>query len=172
MLGSLTSPPLAMRWRWLDRPAAARRVLTLVFLVLVNWLLFAPSKTFEEVHIIIAYQDKLAHFGIFFVLTGLVRWSVPGLWGTGWMRVILILAMVGYCLGTECLQPLIPGAGRCFEWLDLLMDGLGVAAGLWLCERLARQVAGVMSAPLSVVFGREEEDEEINANIERFTSEE
>jgi len=127
-----------MRWGWLDWPAGARQVLTLGFLVLVNWLLFAPSSTFKEVHIFLAYQDKLAHFGIFFVLAGLIRWSVPGLWGRGWMRVMLVLALVGYGLGTECLQPLIPGAGRAFEWLDLLMDGLGVAAGLALCERLAR----------------------------------
>ncbi len=130
---------MAMRWGWLDWPGYARWSVTLAFLLLVNWLLFAPSTTFKDVHQFLAYQDKLTHFGIFGVLAGMVRWSVPGLWGSGWMRVILVLALAGYGVGTECIQPLIPRAGRSFEWRDLLMDGVGMAAGWWLCERLARQ---------------------------------
>ena len=128
-----------MRWRWLEWPVVARWAVTCMCFAVVNWLLFAPSSSFEDVHIILAYQDKLAHFGIFAVLAGLVRWSLPAVWSSVPLRATLALVLLGYGAAIECLQPLIPHAGRSFEWLDMLMDGVGVVAGLWLCERLARQ---------------------------------
>lgn len=135
----LNAPVLAMRWKWLNWPANARRTLTFVFLVFVNWLFLTPASTFKDVHIFLSHQDKLVHFGIFCALTGLIRWSIPGHWGEGKMRIVLILTLLAYGTGIECLQPLMPGAGRSFEWMDLLLDGIGVAFGGWVCEQLARK---------------------------------
>jgi VanZ family protein len=128
-----------MRWGWLDWPASARRTATLAFLLFMNWLLLAPARTFSDVHIFLSHQDKIAHCGIFAALAGLVRWSVPAGWGKGRQRAAVILTLLFYGAAIECVQPLLPGAGRTFEWLDLLMDFIGVGMGVWLCERLARQ---------------------------------
>lgn len=128
---------MPMRWRWLDWPTAARWAATFVCFVGVNWLLLANAKSFEKVPSFIAYQDKIVHFGIFAVLAGLVRWSMPNSTGSVVLRASLVLVLIGYGAGIECIQPLIPHAGRSFEWMDMLMDGLGVLAGLWLCECLA-----------------------------------
>ncbi len=133
------SPPDVMRWGWLNWPAKGRRAVTLLFLVLINWLLLAPAGTFREVHVFLSHQDKIAHFGMFGILTGLARWSAPATWSQGWRRPVFILALVAYGLATDCLQLLLPSLGRNFEWLDLASDAVGVAFGLWLCERLARQ---------------------------------
>lgn len=135
----LFSPPVSMRWRWLNWPATPRRTVTLVFLVFFNWLFLAPASTFRDVHLFLSHQDKLAHFGIFGILTGLVRWSIPAPWGEGKTRVGMILALLAYGAGIECLQPFMPGAGRTFEWTDLLLDAVGVFMGILVCEYLARQ---------------------------------
>lgn len=133
------SAPAVMRWGWLNWPAPARRAVTLVFLVGVNWLLLAPVSTFREVHEYFPHQDKFSHLAIFGLLTGLTRWSIPAWWGKGRMRLPLLLALVFYGLATEWLQLLIPSLGRNFEWADLMFDSMGVALGLWLCERLAQR---------------------------------
>jgi len=131
--------PLPMRWRWLNWPAAARRSVTATFFIFINWLLLAPAATFHDVHVWLSYQDKIAHVGIFGALSGLVRWSVPASRGVGRNRVVLILALLTYGAGIEFLQPFMPGSGRSFEWMDLLMDALGVVIGVGLCERLAKK---------------------------------
>jgi VanZ family protein len=130
---------MAMRWWWLDWPGYARWSVTLAYLVLVNWLLLAPGKTFRDIHLVLAYQDKVAHFGIFGVLTGLLCWSVPAMRSRWRKRVLILLAMVGYGVAIECIQPLIPNSGRSFEWLDMLLDGIGATAGLLACEWLERR---------------------------------
>ena len=130
--------PAVMRWGWLNWPASARRAVTLVILIGVNWLLLAPVSTFREVHEYFPNQDKLAHLAIFGLLTGLTRWSIPAWWGRGRMRLPLLLVLVSYGVAIEWLQLLIPSLGRNFEWADLLFNSMGVALGLWLCERLAR----------------------------------
>lgn len=132
-------PPLRMRWRWLNWPASLRRAVTLAFFALMNWVLLAPASTFRDVHLFLSHQDKLAHLGIFGILTGLVRWSIPSVWGKGKMRFVLILALVAYGAAIECMQPLMPNAGRTFEWGDLLLDGVGVILGVLVCEILARK---------------------------------
>lgn len=125
-----------MRWTWLNWPAPARRIVAGAFIVFVNWLLLAPSTTFRDVHVFLAHQDKLAHLGIFGILAGLVRWSIPALWGKGWKRFALVMALLAYGVSSECAQLLLPSLGRSFEWADLLCDSIGIALGLWLCERL------------------------------------
>lgn len=133
------SDPAVMRWGWLNWPAPARRAGALIFFAVVNLLLLAPAGAFQEMHEVFPHQDKLAHLAIFGLLTGMTRWSTPASWGRGRRRPLLILALVSYGLATECLQFLLPGLGRHFEWVDLVFDGLGVAIGFWLCERLAQR---------------------------------
>jgi VanZ family protein len=135
----IKSPPVCMRWRGMNWPATPRRIVTLAFFVLMNWLFLAPASTFQDVHVFLSHQDKLVHFGIFNMLAGLVWWSVPAPCGRGTPGTVLVLALLAYGAGIECLQPLMPGAGRTFEWIDLLLDAAGVVLGIWTCEALSRK---------------------------------
>ncbi len=131
------SAPMTMRQGWLNWPVSARRMMAVTFWLFMNWLLLAPAKTFQEVQVLFVHQDKLAHLGIFGVLTGLVRWSIPSTWGMGYRRLLLIFTLFSYGVATELGQLLITSLGRNFEWIDLLMDFIGIILGVWLCERLA-----------------------------------
>jgi len=102
-----------------------------------NWILLAPAAIFQDVHVFLSHQDKIAHFGIFGVLTWLFRWSIPARWGSGWKRVCFICSLAAYGAAIEFVQPLIPGAGRSFEWMDMFWDCVGVAAGVFVCEWLS-----------------------------------
>ncbi len=125
------------RWAWLNWPAGIRRVLAALFWMLVTVLLFLPSDNFHDVEMLFPQQDKVAHLGMIGTLAALIRWSIPDSWGRGWRGGVVVMVLMAYGLGTECLQPLIPGSGRSFEWADILMDGIGVVLGTWLCGRLA-----------------------------------
>jgi len=103
---------MSIRWAWLNWTAGARWILTAAFWVLVNCLLFLPSKTFRNVTTFFPQEDKIAHLAIFGTLTALVRWSIPGLWGKGWHGITVILILAVYGVSTECIQPLILKAQR------------------------------------------------------------
>ncbi len=128
----------SMRWRWLNWPVFARRLAAGVYYLLLTWLLLAPIKSMPDVDRFFAHQDKLAHFVMFGLLSGIVVWAIPVVWGRGWRRLVMMALLMIYGIAIECVQPLMPGAGRSFEWLDMLFDGMGVVLGVWLCERLAQ----------------------------------
>lgn len=135
------SPPISMRWSWLNWSAPARRLSTFAVLVFANWLFLAPAGNFQDVHVFLSHQDKIAHFGIFGLLTGLIRWSIPADWGQGRRRLILAGVLIGYGAAIECIQLLLPAFGRSFEWMDLLMDIIGIVTGMWACGRLSCSTA-------------------------------
>ena len=66
--------------------------------------------------------DKLAHGGGYFVL-GLLLFCKLQRW------LLTLSLLFAYSVFDELTQPLI---GRSFEWVDLLADGLGGAAGVIL----------------------------------------
>jgi len=115
----------------LDWPLPVRWALTGAFFCFVNWLMLAPGETFEDIHVFLAHQDKLAHLGIFLSLALLVHWSLPPAYRGGWRRVAAIGALVGYAGSVELAQPLLTRASRQYERLDLVCNFVGVAAG-WL----------------------------------------
>ena len=154
-LADATASPMVMRWAWLNRPGWTRWAATITFLALMNWLLLVPSKSFENVPVFLSYQDKIVHGMIFAALAGLIRWSIPGVWGKGWRRAVVIVALAAYGAGIECIQPLIPQAGRMFEWMDLLLDCVGIGVGVWTCERLARKGEPVDCPPAAPRAGCE-----------------
>ena len=119
------------RWDFLNRPARGRRIVALAFFVAVNWMLLAPAGAFREVHLFLAHEDKIAHGAIFLALAWLVRWSVPVRYGLGWQRFGVLAALGVYAGAIETFQPLVGGAGRQFEWLDMASNFTGIAAG-WL----------------------------------------
>ncbi|MHB8836114.1 MAG: VanZ family protein [Candidatus Methylomirabilia bacterium] len=127
--------PAETRWALLNWPGWARRVVLICFFAVINWMIFAPADTFQEVHEFFAHQDKLAHGAIFLLLALLVRWSFPG--GAardrldGWLRYGVPAALALYACSTEFLQPLVGGKGRQFEWLDMASNVSGICAG-WL----------------------------------------
>lgn len=155
------SPPISMRWNWLNWPAPARRLTTFGVFVFSNWLFLTPAGMFQDVHVFLSHQDKISHFGILGMLAGLIRWSIPADWGQGRRSQILAGLLIGYGAAIECVQLLLPELGRSFEWMDLLMDALGILTGLWVCVGLARSVSACPSsmrearplAPLSPAQG-------------------
>jgi hypothetical protein len=127
--------PAETRWRLLNWPGWSRLAVLAGFFAAVNWMIFAPASTFDDVHTFLAHQDKIAHFAIFLTLAWLARWSLPGAAARGrshgWLRYGAPAALALYACSTEVLQPLIAGMGRQFEWLDLASNLTGVCSG-WL----------------------------------------
>lgn len=101
--------------------------------------MLAPAATFDDVQVF-EYQDKIAHGVIFLALALLLRWSVPGEWGTGWAGVAVPSLLVLYAGSIEACQPLFTGSDRMFEWPDLASNLAGIGAGWALFQRLASEV--------------------------------
>lgn len=147
-MGTIFTAPVQTRWPWFNWPGWARWTMTLSFLILVNWMLLAPAGIFKGIHVFLAHQDKIAHFGIFLVLAFLVRWSLPvgfesssiphgprgmraALNGERIVQTVVFVALVIYAGSIEVFQPLLTRTDRGFEWLDLASNYVGVCAG-WL----------------------------------------
>lgn len=133
--GSLA--PMPTRWTRLNWPARGRWALTVAVWTLVHWLLVSPADNFEQVSQFLPFQDKITHGVIFGVLSALVRWSIPDLWGRGWRWGVVAVVLAAYGAGTECIQLLFPHLHRTFECVDIMMDCLGIVMGMWLCGRMA-----------------------------------
>lgn len=73
-------------------------------------------------------SDKLVHLAVFaaLALTGRVA-ALP--------RAALVAGLVGYAVGSEVLQHVLP-LGRSADLLDVLADVLGIALGLVLARRI------------------------------------
>ncbi len=140
--------PTAARWRALDWPGPARWGATLSFFCAVNWMLLAPAKTFRDLHVLLACQDKIAHAAIFLTLALLVRWSLPAAWAGGWQRAAVLGAVALYAGSIELFQPLLAKAGRQFEWLDMASNFSGAGAGWLLGGLLVARAAGEPPAAL------------------------
>lgn len=124
-------------WAWLNWSSRARWALTVAFWGLVNFILFLPSQSFRDIGQVFPFQDKIVHVAIFGILAALIRWSIPNPWGRGWKGIGVVLILILYGIGTECLQALFVSLGRSFEWTDILMDSIGVVAGMVLCGRVS-----------------------------------
>lgn len=127
--------PVETRWALLNWPGWSRLAVLACFFAALNWMIFAPASTFNDIHRYLAHQDKIAHCAIFLVLALLVRWSFPA--GAArervdrWLRYGVPAALALYACSTEFLQPLIAGRGRRFEWLDVASNVTGICSG-WL----------------------------------------
>lgn len=129
--------PADLRWRWLNWPGWSRRLVAACFFALVNWLMLAPAGAFRNVHVFLAHQDKIAHFGIFLALAMVVSWSLPAGWGRGWPQAAAQALLTLYAGAIEVLQPLLAGSGRVFEWLDMACNLAGIGVALLLFRFLA-----------------------------------
>lgn len=133
---SAVRTPVVLRWAWLNWPVKGRWGLTFVFWMVMNVFLFMPAKAMPEVSLF-PLQDKVAHLAMFGVLGVLVRWSIPDGWGRGWRRWVVGAILMGYGIGSEGMQALIPGAARLYEVGDIVMDCAGSVAGLYIGGWLA-----------------------------------
>lgn len=122
--------------RLLALPARTRWSATGLFFAGLNWLLLAPSKTFDPVGQLLPFQDKIAHGALFVTLGFLVRWSLAAGDGRGRRRLGVPMALAVYAAAIEALQPVLGGEGRQFDWLDLALNVAGVCGG-WLLFGLA-----------------------------------
>jgi VanZ family protein len=125
-------------WWWLDWPGWLRRLTASLYFLVHNWLLLAPASTFEEVEEFLPHQDKIVHGTLFLTLAFLARWSLPAPGRAGWRRFGGIAAVLVYAGAIEALQPLIGGAGRQFEWLDMATNLAGAGCGWLLYGRVAQ----------------------------------
>lgn len=116
--------------RFLEWSAGSRRLSTLLYFLVLNWLMLAPASAFEDVQEFLPQQDKLVHGASFLILGSLVRWSLPARQGRG-RRLVVFAALTLYAGAIEALQPVLGGSGRQFDWLDLAGNLCGVCAG-WL----------------------------------------
>lgn len=123
--------------RFLDWPEWTHRLLLALFFPVLNWLMLAPASAFREVREFLPHQDKIGHGALFLVLAFLVRWSLPARDRSGWRRPGVFAALVLYAVAIEALQPVIGGAGRTFDWLDMACNLAGVCGG-WLLFGVVR----------------------------------
>lgn len=123
--------------RFPDWPEWTHRLTLALFFLALNWLLLAPASTFKEVRKFLPHQDKIAHGFLFLVLAILVRWSLPARDGRGRRRLGIFAALILYAGAIEALQPVLGGAGRQFDWLDMASNLAGVCAGWLLFETVA-----------------------------------
>lgn len=123
--------------RFLDWPKGKHRLILALFFPVLNWLMLAPANAFREVREFLPHQDKVGHGALFLVLAFLVRLSLPAGDRRGWRRPGAFAALVLYAVSIEALQPVIGGAGRTFDWLDMACNLAGVCGG-WLLFGVAR----------------------------------
>lgn len=122
---SMTSP------RLLDWPDWKRRLTLALFFLLLNWLMLAPASAFEGIQKFLPHQDKIVHGALFLTLAFLVRWSLATWDERGWRDWGVFSALALYAGTIEAFQPVLGGAGRQFDWLDMASNLAGVCAG-WL----------------------------------------
>jgi VanZ family protein len=127
---------MSMRLAWLNVHSGVRWFLTMAVWAMVNVMLFLPAKKLPDMQIVFM-QDKIVHLVIFALLAAMVRWALPDQWGNGWRGIAVVVVLIVHGLATECLQSLLPSAGRAFEWADLAMDWMGTVTGRWICGWLA-----------------------------------
>jgi VanZ family protein len=125
------------RWRWLAWPDWSRRLTTALYFLALNWSLLAPDSSFEGIMDFLPHQDKIVHFALFLTLASLVRWSLPAPGSPGWGRFGCFAALLLYTVAIEALQPLLGGAGRQFDWLDMACNVAGAGSGWLLYGRTA-----------------------------------
>lgn len=103
------------------------RLATVVYSFFLNWQLLTPVTIIQA-----GGWDKLYHFSAFFVLSNMLA--------LGWQRLNpmqLFSGLLIYAALTEILQHFIPG--RSFSVMDWVADGMGVVAGILLCQILLRR---------------------------------
>jgi VanZ family protein len=131
----------ASTWRWLAWPSRLRRLATALYFLALTWSMLAPASAFEEVGELFPQQDKIAHGALFMTLAALVRWSSPP-GSPARCRSGRCAALLSYAVAIEALQPLLGGAGRQYDWLDMACNIAGAGLGWLLYGRAARYHAG------------------------------
>jgi VanZ family protein len=88
-----------------------------------------PSFNFWD----IIAPDKLGHFGVYGLLTGLFFWGYVRSGGQllGAVRLRIALYCIGYGVLLECLQHLVTNGDRHFDVLDALANTIGVGLAFW-----------------------------------------
>lgn len=98
-------------------------------MVIVNLLAILPSGNIPNIFIFNIW-DKGQHFIAFFILAMLGTWIFP------WRTFNLIIFLLLFGAGIECMQYFIPW--RTAEFFDFLADMLGILAGVAIASLLVR----------------------------------
>lgn len=129
--------PVRTLLRFLEWPAWLRLLTTSGYFVALNWMLLAPASTFEDFPEFFPHEDKFVHGAVFLLLAWLARWSAQDRFARGAKWINLLAVLLLYAGAIEALQPILGGAGRQFDWLDMASNVAGVCAG-WLMFGAAR----------------------------------
>lgn len=109
---------------------------TLLRLAAIGWTItisigcFWPSSHLPDLS---HNRDKYLHAVIFFLFA--ILWRLAG-WSTGRVLVLGLL----YAGAIELIQAMVPEIHRSGDWLDFLVDAIGLAIGLVLSTRLFQSV--------------------------------
>ena len=109
--------------------------LPLAMNVLLFWLSHHPTLPIDP---LFPHFDKVAHFGAYFVLSGLwllaLSWKTPP-WSLSRIFILSLVFTVGYGTTDEIHQAFVPG--RVASLADLMMDALGAITAVELGRRFA-----------------------------------
>jgi VanZ family protein len=120
------------------QPSRAQRAFAGLTLLLLAYVSFEALRPEPVSGVSLPHWDKVLHCGAFAALACTACLATPR---TRRALVAVVAALLLYGVAIEALQSLIPG--REASGLDLLADGLGIAAGL-ACARAARCAASVI----------------------------
>lgn len=116
---------------------------------LIRWLVtisyaglifYMSSRTWpQEAFRFFPNEDKVIHFGIYFVLGGLVMWTlrVTSLKGRHALWIMAAALAAIYGATDELHQSFVPG--RSMDIFDWFMDALGAVAGAYTAAWIARK---------------------------------
>lgn len=82
--------------------------------------------------------DKVAHFGVYFILTGLMLWGWHKQSSFAWfkqnafLKILLITFVYGFAV--EVLQEMFT-ADRHFDVYDAVANSTGAVVGVWVLKR-------------------------------------
>ncbi|SFC43497.1 VanZ family protein [Pseudoalteromonas denitrificans] len=111
-----------------------RRLYKVLFLsiLIICTVLFA--KEVKGIAQLFPHIDKIAHFGIFFILAGVMQRAFKA---PTWIHILLLIS---YGAGIEIMQSILPHRDGSFA--DLIADAFGVAfyfSSFWLWQKNAKK---------------------------------
>lgn len=136
----MTDPPNPV-----TRPAL--RIVVAIGWMYLIFLISAQSTVPQPPGIAPAITSNLGHFGVYFVLAILVWWVLGGFGLEGPQRWLVAFGLtVLYGVSDEWHQSFVPG--RTPDVLDIVIDALGAACGLYAAQWASSQWNDRQSPPI------------------------
>lgn len=115
----------------LKKPGLVQFIPFISWLILIFILLTLPGKDFEKVDMLIPYEDKMVHMGLFGGLVfffGLAYRKIPFAFSKSKL-IFMVLFATAYGVLMEFIQKYCTNHSRSFSYDDMLADGVGAVIG-------------------------------------------